>query len=100
MLIEWSDALLRDWHKETTMLEMPSWDALVKTRANILVRDKEFDMQLEVMMSTKPQRFCVNPKMHVEAFMGSEEEVRVQKEQCWTKQEEELERNLLRCQNL
>ena len=38
--------------------------------------------------------------MHVEAFMGSEEEVRVQKEQCWTRQEEELERNLLWCQNL
>ena len=54
------------------------------------------DMQLEVMTSTKPQRFWVNPKMHVE----SEEEVRVHKEQCWTTQEEELERNLLRCQNV
>ena len=85
------------------MIEMPSWDSLVKTRANnpnILIREKHFDNQLEEMMSTKPQRFCVNPKMHVEAFMGSEEEVRVHKEQCWTTQEEELERNLLRCQNV
>ena len=54
-LIKWSEALLRDWHKETPMIEMPSWDSLVKTRANnpnILTRDKHFDMQLEVMMST------------------------------------------------
>ena len=40
------------------------------------------------------------PQMHELAFKGSEENVRVHKEQCWTRQEEELERNLLRCQNL
>ena len=102
-MAEWSEALLRDWHKETPQMQMPSWDSLVRTRANnpnILTRAKFFDTQIEEMMSTKPTRFCVNPKMHELVYTGTEENVRVHKDQCWTGQEVELERNLLRGQNL
>ena len=102
-MTEWSEALLRDWHKETPQMQMPSWDSLVKTRVNnpnILMRANLFDNKIEEMMSTKPKRFCVNPKMHELVYTGTKENMRLHKDQCWTEQEVEVERNLLRVQNM
>ena len=64
-------------------MEIASWDSLIKMRAtnpNKLMRPKKWDTKIEEMMSTKPKRFCVSPKMYELVYTGTEENVRMHKD--------------------
>ena len=96
-LIEWSEALMKDWKKVSPVMEIASWDSLIKMRAtnpNILMRPKQWDTKIEEMMSKSPGRFCVNIKKHEKPHYGLVENVVLHKATCWEEQELRMEKDL------
>jgi hypothetical protein len=89
VLIEWSEALLKDLKRLALVGQTSTPRELLRMRAvhhNILVDERSWDAQTELIRSTtdSPFSYCIHPTGHVDAYKDTENTVAEHKIACWT----------------
>ena len=85
-MMNWSEAVTKDWSSTNITLKNIEWTDLVMTRArhpNLLMGAKEFDKKLSEARDMSGDSICTHPRKHRDPFTGSTEVVDRHKIVCW-----------------
>ena len=88
--MEWSMAIMKDWHRMNVMLGHPTWNDIVMSRArhpNIIMEAKEFDTKLSEARDLEGDHICTHPSKHKYPVTGAKEVVDHHKLTCWEEDE-------------
>ena len=81
-VMDWSLAVMKDWHSMNPVLDLPSWTDIVMSRArhpNIIMGARDFDTKLSQARALEGDNICTHPRKHKDPFTGTKEVVDIHK---------------------